>query len=71
VKLAFVAVGVALLAIGWLHLTRTERVFQFYQRMNGERRFFQFWAGWSRSWTRMVGWGAVVLGVITLAFAFA
>jgi hypothetical protein len=71
VNLALAAVGIALVAIGLIHLTHTARVFQLYQRLNGRRRFLQFWAGWSPDWTRLVGWGAIILGLVTVVGAFA
>jgi uncharacterized protein YjeT (DUF2065 family) len=63
-------VGLALVALGALHLWKTERFFSFYARFNENRRAFHFPGGESDRATRLFGVALVAIGVTALLGAF-
>jgi hypothetical protein len=68
--LSLALIGVLLLGVGAFHLVRTELVFDFYRRFNEGKKWFQFYGGVSPTWTRLVGWGFVAVGIMALIAAF-
>lgn len=62
--------GLLLVAIGAFHLVRTDLLFDFYRRFNEGKKWFQMYGGASPTWTRFVGWGFVVVGIMALIGAF-
>lgn len=63
-------VGVALVALGGLHLRRTDSVFAFYRRFNEGRGVFQLPGGASPTATRLFGWALIAIGVMAFIGAF-
>jgi len=68
VPLAFL--GIALIALGALHLWKTDRFFAFYARFNEGKRYFQLFGGASERATRLVGVGLIGVGGMALIGAF-
>lgn len=66
--LAFV--GVVLVALGGLHLRRTDSVFEFYRRFNEGKGLFQLPGGASPTATRFFGWALIAIGVMAFIGAF-
>ena len=63
-------IGVLTLGVGAFHLVRTELVFDLYRSFNEGKESFQFYGGVSPTWTRLVGWGYVAVGIMALVAAF-
>jgi hypothetical protein len=68
--LSLTLIGALLLGVGAFHLVRTDLVFDVYRRFNEGKKWFQFYGGVSPTWTRLVGWGFVAVGIIALIAAF-
>jgi hypothetical protein len=62
--------GLLLIALGVLHLTKTESLFEFHRRWDANKRFFQTLAGVSPSMTRWFGWGLILIGLMAVIGAF-
>jgi hypothetical protein len=62
--------GIALIALGALHLWKTDRFFAFYARFNEGKGPFQLPGGASERGTRLVGIALVVIGATALIGAF-
>jgi len=68
-SLAFVGTG--LVALGTLHLWKTDRFFAFYTRFNEGNGPFQLPGGASEGATRLLGVALIAIGVIAFVGAFA
>ena len=63
--------GLLLVGLGLLHLLRTDAVFALYSRLNtGWGHYFGLFGAISPSWTRLIGWGHLVIGILALIGAF-
>jgi hypothetical protein len=68
--LPLAVVGVVLVALGGLHLLRTDSVFEFYRRFNEGKGLFQLPGGASQRATRLLGWALIAIGVMAFIGAF-
>lgn len=69
--LPLVIVGTGLVALGALHLWKTDRFFAFYARFNEGKGPFQLPGGASEGATRLLGVALIAIGVMAFVGAFA
>jgi hypothetical protein len=68
--LSLAVVGIALIALGVLHLWKTDQFFAFYARFNEGKGPFQLPGGASETATRLTGAALIAIGGIGVVGAF-